>query len=91
MAFVIEKTEKLSLTTTAKEVDVACRSFLLKNADAEKALYFKECSADDTDVTVDNGFMLSPGEITPVVLSARTLSIKGAASLSAYIMYGREE
>ena len=89
MAFVIEKTEKLSVTTTAKDVNVGFRSFLLKNADESKALYFKE--KDKVAVTVDNGFMLGPGEMIPVALSAKTLSIKGEAALNAYIMYGREE
>lgn len=91
MALKIEKTEKIAVTTTAKDVDIACRSFLLKNGDASNALYFREKSADGAAVTVDNGFMLGAGEMTPVVLTGKTLSIKGAASLSAYILYGREE
>ena len=91
MALVIEKSEKIAVTTTAKDINVACRSFMLKNTDATNALYFREKAEDGAAVTVDNGMYLGPGEITPVVLQARTLSIKGAAGLTAYILYGREE
>ena len=91
MALLIDKTEKIAVTTTAKDVNVNRRSFLLKNGDESKSLYFREKSEDGAAVTVDNGFMLGPGEMIPCALTAKTLSIKGEASLSAYILYCMED
>lgn len=88
MAFVIEKAEKISVTTTAKDVNIGFRSFLIKNV-GEKTVYFKE--KDGIAVTVDNGFALGPGEMIPFALSAKVLSIKGEAASTVSVMYGREE
>ena len=80
MAMKIAKIVKIA-ASTAKDVDIGYRTFLIENADSgENAAdaYFREKSGDGTAVTSTNGWVLAPGESTSVPMTAKTLSVKGA-------------
>ena len=89
MALKIDSVEKVSVTTTAKDVAVNYRAFIIENCTAEKTVYFKE--KDGVAVTVDNGFELIGQKIFDKVLRAKTLSIKGSEACDVRILYVTEE
>ena len=77
--------EKVSVGTTAKDVPVNYRSFLLENPDASVTVYFKE--KEGKAVTAATGFALLPGTVLPVTLTGKTLSVLGSGSGELRLLY----
>lgn len=89
---IIEKVEKLTAGTTAKTVQVNCRSFLLQNRSDSAVVYFKEKAKDGAAATENNAFALGAGQTTDHVLCAQELSvIASAASTDVRILYVTED
>ena len=70
--------------TTAKDISLGYRAFLLRNTHATNSLHFREKTVDNTAVTSSNGFTLAAGECTPIVLRADKLSVLGSAASTTY-------
>ena len=77
--------EKVSVGTTAKDVPVDYRSFILENPDSSVTVYFKE--KEGRAVTAATGFALPPGQVFPVVLTGKTLSVLGSGSGELRLLY----
>lgn len=77
--------EKISVSATAKDVAVDYRSFILENPDASVTVYFKE--KEGKAVTAATGFALPPGQVLPVVLTGKTLSVLGSGSGELRLLY----
>jgi len=90
MAYRIDSIEKVSVTTTAKDIDINYRNFIIQNLTADAVVYIKEKADDDVTVTADNGFAIKTGNFDKL-LRAKKLSIKGTASADVRILYITEE
>lgn len=91
MSKTIDSIQKVAVTTTAKDIDVNCRHFIIENLDDSATVYFKEKKYDNTAVTADNGFAIPPNTVLDMVFTAHTLSIKGSAGADVRLMYVMEE
>lgn len=90
MAFIIDKSEKVSVGTDAVSVPVRCRTFLITNA-GNGTIYFRDAS-DGVACNADNGFPLASGQLLPVTLNADELSVVASAvGADVRLLYGRED
>ncbi|MBR2927555.1 MAG: hypothetical protein IKC24_00150 [Oscillospiraceae bacterium] len=86
MTYPIISAEKVAVGTTAVNVAVNCRSFLIKNC-GDAMVYFTEQSENGATVTAETGFALGAGETCPVSLCAKTLSLIAAAETAVSLLY----
>lgn len=89
MSYIIESAKKVAVTTQAQDVDADCRSFLAVNTSQTATVYFREKGDDGKEVTADNGFVLLPGTMTPVVLCAKTLSVMATEAADLRLLFVR--
>lgn len=76
----------VTATTTAQDVDIGYRKFLIQNNAANTVfVYFKEKNEDGVAATATNAFKLIGGDVLPIVFTAKTLSIIGSASAAVII------
>ena len=73
--FRIEKVVAVDGSSAAVDVQVAYRPFLIQNAEASDAIYFKE--KNGVAATADNGFAVAAGATLETVLTADVLSVYG--------------
>lgn len=78
--------EKVTVGTTAVNVEVNCRAFLIKNNSESATVYFRE-ARDGKAATADTGFVLAAGESCPVPLCAHTLSLAASAEADVRMLY----
>jgi hypothetical protein len=74
----------VTTSTTAQDVVIGGRSFLIQNPHATAIAYFKE--KNDVVATSSNGWMLPAGHVCPHKLTADTLSVVGSATGTVNIM-----
>ena len=86
MIYPIVGEEKIAVGTTAVNVEVNCRAFLIKNNSDSATVYFREAQ-DGKAATADEGFALAAGETCPVPLCARTLSLIASAEADVRMLY----
>lgn len=91
MALKIDSVEKVAVTTTAKDIDVNYRAFIIENLATDKVVYFKEKSEDGKACTANNGFAVPSGKVFDKVMRAKTLSVIGDGSADARILYVVED
>jgi len=91
MALKIDSIEKVSVTTTAKDIEVNYRAFMIENLTDGKIVYFKEKSEDGKACTANNGFAIPGVKIFDKVMRAKTLSVIGSDSCDARILYVVED
>lgn len=89
MSLMMERTQKVTASAAAQDVEVACRSFLMVNTSENAVVYFKEKEDDGKAVTADTGFALLPGQTTPMPLNAKTLSIMATEEADVRLLYLR--
>lgn len=88
---IIESTKKVTAGTKAVEVEAHCRPFLMVNTSASATVYFKETAEDSKAATVDNSFVLLPGQTLRFPLTARKLSILSSeADTDVRLLFGSE-
>ena len=80
MNYKIETVRALSVGTTAQDVNVNYRGFLMQNLSDTATVYFREKDADGKDCTAQNGFALPPGAVQERVYTAHTLSLVASAA-----------
>ena len=78
--------EKVTVGTTAVNVEVNYRAFLIKNNSTSATVYFCEAK-DGAEATAETGFALSAGETCPVLLCAHTLSLVASAEADVRMLY----
>ena len=78
--------EKVTVGTSAVNVGINCRAFLIKNNSDNATVYFCEAQ-DDVAVTADSGYALAPGESIHIPLCARTLSLIASAEADVRLLY----
>ena len=82
----IKKDLALSVTTTAQDVSIEFRDFLIVN-NSEATVYFREKEIGGQAVTSKTGFALQPKSMIPYPLTASTLSIIGSAAADVRILF----
>lgn len=75
----------VAATTTAQDVVIGNRSFIIQNAHAENIVYFKEKLG--VVATATNATILAAGSTFPFQLVAGTLSIVASANSNVVITY----
>mgnify|MGYP003292163477 CR=1 FL=1 len=88
MAHSIDSVEKIAVTTTAKDIAVNGRKFMIQNLASDQTVYFKEKKG--TAATAANGFCVPASTTLDQVLRAETLSIVGSGSADVRIIYFNE-
>ena len=84
----IKEIKVVSVGTTATDVAVNSKAFIIANNHATQSLYFKEKAVDGVGCTTSNGFLLPANTVLDKVLTAETLSmIASGASTDVRIMY----
>lgn len=91
MALIINSTEKVTVSTNAKNVNTACRTFIITNASDNAKVYIRDNSTDNVACTPDNGFIILPGQSSACALNASRLSIVSSAECDVYFLYGQED
>lgn len=76
----------VSVTTTAQDVDIRFRDFLLVN-NSEATVFFREKAKDGKAVTAQTGYALLPKSQLPHAITADVLSIIGSASADVRILF----
>ena len=76
----------VSVTTTAQDVDIRFRDFLLVN-NSEATVFFREKAKDGKAVTEQTGYALPPKSQLPHAITADVLSIIGSASADVRILF----
>lgn len=89
MSYIIVNAKKVAANTQAQDVDVDCRNFLAVNTSDTATVYFREKEDDGKEVTADNGFVLLPKTMTPVVLCAKTLSVLATEAADLRLLFVR--
>ena len=88
MSHRIDSIQRESVGTTASQIAVDRRNFIIKNCSADATIYIKEYADDKKKATSSNSFPINPGQTLEFVLNAKTLSVvASAASTSIAIMY----
>lgn len=72
----MENSERVSVGTAEKEVELHFRSFLLTNATEDKTVYISAAGK----ATAAAGFPIPPKTVLPMVFTADTLSVVGSDS-----------
>lgn len=75
----------VSVGTTAQDIDIGFREFLLHN-NSETATVFIRPKMDGVAVTKDNGFPVEAGDRTELPMSAGVLSIVASATADVRIL-----
>ena len=75
----------VSVTTTAQDVDIRFRDFLLVN-NSEATVFFREKAKDGEAVTAQTGYALPPKSQIPHAITADVLSNIGSASADVRIL-----
>lgn len=73
-------TKTITATTTAQDVSIGYRDFIISNA-GSVGVYFKE--KDGVAVTSANGFFLPAGTVLQKCITADTLSVISASDTAA--------
>lgn len=76
----IESVRVLSVGTAAVTEPVRGLAFLAQNNSDSASVYFKEKRADGVSATADNGFVLGPGAMLSVPVTAEELSLVATAA-----------
>lgn len=82
----IRKDLAIAVTTTAQDVDIQFRDFLITNC-GEYTVYFRDKDLDGKDVTAETGFALLPKSALPYPMTASTLSIIGEGAADVRILF----
>ena len=84
-AYKIEEVMTVDATSSAQDVQVGYKLFLIQNA-GSTPVSFKE--KNDVPATAANGFAVAAGETLPVVLTANTLSVFGGKASILFLQEG---
>ena len=76
----------VSVTTTAQDVDIRFRDFLMVN-NSEATVYFREKAKDGKAVTAQTGYALPPKSQLPHAITADVLSIIGSAAADVRLLF----
>ena len=76
----ISEIRALTLGTEAVTVPVRGLGFLAENNSESAGVYLREQREDGVSAGADNGWVLGPGECTPVPLVAMDLSLAASAA-----------
>ena len=76
----------VSVTSTAQDVDIRFRDFLMVN-NSEATVFFREKAKDGKAVTAQTGYALPPKSQLPNAITADVLSIIGSASADVRILF----
>lgn len=87
MANTIDKVVKVSVSTTAQDIDCGYKKFMIENL-ATGTVYFKE--KDGVDCTASNGFAIPAATFVDTVFRAKTLSIVGEGDADVRIIFFEE-
>ena len=80
MYYRIESVVALTAGTTAQTLPVRGLACLIHNNSDTASVYFKERRDDGEDVSALNGWVLGPGETSPLPLAVRDLSLAADAA-----------
>ena len=85
MAHKIEEIITQDASAAAASFETSGRPFLLANDSGNGALYFRDCTEDNTAATSANGFPVAAGTTLPFVLRAGKISVIGAKVKIMYL------
>jgi len=91
MALKIDSVEKVAVTSTAKDIEINYRAFMIENLATDQVAYIKEKAEDNKACTASNGFAIPAGKVFDKVMRAKTLSIIGSGAADVRIMYVVED
>lgn len=82
----IRKDLAVAVTTTAQDVDIQYRDFLIVNC-GESVVYFRDKDLDGKDVTAETGFAVMPKSALPYPMTASVLSIIGEGDADVRLLF----